>query len=75
MGKTTRTGGNIKINGSAADMQMLKKIIGYVSQDDIMLRELTVREIILYSARVRLPRDWNNKEVEQHVDNVIQLLK
>jgi ABC-type multidrug transport system ATPase subunit len=32
------------------------EIIGFVPQDDIMLRELSVRENIAFSARVRLPK-------------------
>ena len=55
-------------------MQRFKKIIGYVPQEDVMLRELTVREIIAHSARVLLPNKWTSKQVEQHVDAVIMTL-
>ncbi|KAJ3331205.1 hypothetical protein HDU76_003790 [Blyttiomyces sp. JEL0837] len=74
MGKVTRTGGELKINGVTAEMDAYKKIIGYVPQEDVMLRELTVREVILYSARARLPSSWTHKEIEEHADNVIHAL-
>jgi len=38
-----------------------------------MLRELTVRENIVYSARIRLP-SWSAKEIEDHVNAVINAL-
>ncbi|KAJ3277862.1 hypothetical protein HDU76_010140, partial [Blyttiomyces sp. JEL0837] len=74
MGKVNRTGGELKINGVVAEMPNFRKIIGYVPQEDIMLRELTVREILLYSARIRLPSSWNTKEVEELVDIVLKAL-
>ncbi|KAJ1551534.1 hypothetical protein HK405_014329, partial [Cladochytrium tenue] len=74
MGKVRRTSGELRINGTPAEMDKFSKIIGYVPQDDIMLREMTVREIVLYSARVRLPRTWTAVEVEAHVDNILDAL-
>ncbi|KAJ3175908.1 hypothetical protein HK101_010565 [Irineochytrium annulatum] len=74
MGKAARTRGDITINGEVTEMRHHKKIIGYVAQDDVMLKELTVRENIRYAARVRLPRDWTNAEVDKHVDDVIAAL-
>ncbi|KAJ3192059.1 hypothetical protein HK101_007118 [Irineochytrium annulatum] len=74
MGKVARTGGRLYINGAEAEIHLYRKIIGYVPQEDIMLRELTVREVVLHSARVRLPRSWSTKQIEDHVDNVLKAL-
>lgn len=52
-----------------------KKIIGYVPQDDIVLPELTVRENILHSARIRLPANWSDSEIQSHVDILISCLQ
>ena len=50
-------------------------MVGFVPQDDLMMLELTVRENILYSARVRLPRSgWTAAAIERHVDAVIDVL-
>ena len=43
-------------------------------QDDIVLPELTVRENILHSARIRLPSDWKGIEIEKHVDILLRCL-
>ncbi|KAJ3114226.1 hypothetical protein HDU96_002395 [Phlyctochytrium bullatum] len=74
MGKVRRTGGDLWINGAQAEMHAFKKIIGYVPQEDVMLRELTVRENVYHSARCRLPGTWGRKEVEACVDAVLEAL-
>lgn len=75
MGKLTNTGGGVMVNDVLNKMTRYKKLIGYVPQDDIVLPELTVRENILHSARVRLPRHWRDAEVQAHVDTVIDALE
>ncbi|KAJ3256453.1 hypothetical protein HDU77_003139 [Chytriomyces hyalinus] len=75
MGKVSKTGGKIMINGRESEVHAFRKIIGYVPQEDIMLQELTVKENVLHSARVRLPRSWTAKQVNHHVDNVLKALK
>jgi ABC-type multidrug transport system ATPase subunit len=52
-----------------------KKIIGYVPQDDIVLPELTVRENILHSARIRLPANWSDHDIQHHVNILISCLQ
>ncbi|KAJ3042599.1 hypothetical protein HDU99_010028, partial [Rhizoclosmatium hyalinum] len=74
MGKAARTAGTLKINGTIAEMASFKKLIGYVPQDDTMIEELSVRENIRYSARIRLPNSWTNAEVNAHVEAIIQAL-
>lgn len=75
MGKHSHTGGVTKINGSAGASSKYKKVIGYVPQDDIVLPELTVRENILHSARIRLPSYWSDTDVQTHVELVLRCLK
>lgn len=72
MGKVKRSGGSLFINGKESEMSQFKKVIGYVPQEDIMLRELTVRENISYSARIRLPR-WSKKDVEVTLLSLLSL--
>ena len=75
MGKHSHTGGITKINGSAGASSNYKRVIGYVPQDDIVLPELTVRENILHSARIRLPSDWIDRDVKRHVELVLKCLQ
>lgn len=66
--------GTVKINGWAKDMKKYKKLTGFVPQDDIVLPELTVRENILHSARMRLPSSWNDRAIQDYVDSLIACL-
>ncbi|KAF4454510.1 hypothetical protein F53441_3014 [Fusarium austroafricanum] len=75
MGKTSNTGGIVAVNNTPGKMKQYKKLTGYVPQDDIVLPELTVYENIVHSARIRLPRNWTKKEVEAHVESVIDCLE
>lgn len=52
-----------------------KKIIGYVPQEDVVLPNLTVRENIIHSARVRLLASWSESQIQAHVDALIACLK
>ena len=74
MGKQRASAGTIRINGWAADMAQYKKLIGYVPQDDIVMPELTVRENLLHSARMRLPSSWRDQLVQEFVDSLIECL-
>ncbi|TPX35033.1 hypothetical protein SmJEL517_g02426 [Synchytrium microbalum] len=75
MGKYPRTGGRLFINGrEEAGINACKKIVGFVPQEDIMLREMTVRENILHSARTRLPNNWTQEEIEGYVDAILEAL-
>ena len=75
MGKLSQTGGQVTVNGVTGKMKNYKKIIGYVPQDDIVLPELTVRENILHSARIRLPKTWSHRDINSHVDAVVDCLE
>lgn len=75
MGKRKASSGAIKINGWAANsMKRYKIVIGYVPQDDIVIPELTVRENLLHSARMRLPSSWKDKLIQEFVDSLIDCL-
>jgi len=50
------------------------KSVGFVRQDDIMHREMTVEETLYFSARTRL--NWmSHKDIQSIVDNVIDVLR
>lgn len=75
MGKQANTAGAVMVNDVPNKIKTYKKLIGYVPQDDIVLPELTVRESILHSARIRLLRTWTDAEIQAHVDTVIDCLE
>lgn len=74
IGKVSRTKGNIYINGKSEEIRKYSRLIGYVPQEDIMLRELTVRDVLMHSARTRLPCDWDYHKVKAKVLEIISFL-
>jgi ABC-type multidrug transport system ATPase subunit/pSer/pThr/pTyr-binding forkhead associated (FHA) protein len=54
-------------------LDALKQSIGYVPQDDIIHRELTVYRTLYYVARLRLSRDVSAAEVDQIVNEVMDV--
>jgi ABC-type multidrug transport system ATPase subunit len=66
--------GDILINGAPSNIESLRKITGFVPQDDIMLRTLTVKETLSFYANLRLPKEFSSKQKRRTVNRVIDLL-
>jgi ABC transport system ATP-binding/permease protein len=49
--------------------------IGYVPQDDIIYRELTVWESLYYTAKLRLPADTTDAEIARRIEDVLETLE
>eukprot|EP01137_Pigoraptor_chileana_P003259 Opistho-2@43188 len=73
-GKLQRTSGSLYINGEADEIFNYRKVIGFVPQDDVMLRSLTVEEILVHSARTRLPRTETSQQMSTRIDSVLRTL-
>eukprot|EP01119_Soliformovum_irregulare_P019516 TRINITY_DN6197_c1_g1_i1.p1 TRINITY_DN6197_c1_g1~~TRINITY_DN6197_c1_g1_i1.p1 ORF type:complete len:781 (+),score=218.38 TRINITY_DN6197_c1_g1_i1:3-2345(+) len=73
-GKVKRSSGTLQINGKETEMGSFKKFVGFVPQEDTMLRELTARENITFSAKIRLPSSWDSHRTNDLIDDVIQSL-
>jgi ABC transport system ATP-binding/permease protein len=54
-------------------LDSLKQSIGYVPQEDIIHRELTVYRTLYYVARLRLSRDVSEQEVDQIINEVMDV--
>src|SRR5204863_6457031 len=54
--------GSIRINGVDfySHLELFRAAIGYVPQEDIVHRELTVRSVLYYAAKLRLPPDTSD---------------
>jgi ABC-type multidrug transport system ATPase subunit/pSer/pThr/pTyr-binding forkhead associated (FHA) protein len=68
--------GTVRVNGEPLYEQYdrLRHHIGYVPQDDIIHRELTVREALTYAAQMRLPADIAAQELSKVVDETLEAL-
>lgn len=52
-GATTK--GDILVNGSGTSLQMIRDLSTYVEQEDALIGSLTVRETMIFAARLSLP--------------------
>jgi ABC-type multidrug transport system ATPase subunit/pSer/pThr/pTyr-binding forkhead associated (FHA) protein len=66
------TSGSVYYNGIdlASNLSRFSPQIGYVPQDDIMHPELTVREVLFYTARLKLLRDVSDADVHAKIESV-----
>jgi ABC-type multidrug transport system ATPase subunit len=65
LGIEKTTEGIVYLNGEdlQKNFNLYRNQIGYVPQDDIIHRELTVAEVLTYAAKLRLPPDINFPQV------------
>ncbi len=69
-----RLSGDITVNGRPPTSEDWTRVTAYVTQDDVFEAKLTVRETILFSARLRLPSTMANAERELLTDQTIDSL-
>eukprot|EP00929_Paragymnodinium_shiwhaense_P018647 TRINITY_DN12970_c0_g2_i1.p1 TRINITY_DN12970_c0_g2~~TRINITY_DN12970_c0_g2_i1.p1 ORF type:complete len:840 (-),score=176.78 TRINITY_DN12970_c0_g2_i1:460-2895(-) len=76
-GKATygKMGGSVLINGKQADVKNIKSVVGFVPQDDIVHANLTVREQIYFSARLRNRARISLQRVRLITDDVINVMQ
>ncbi|HTK38136.1 MAG TPA: FHA domain-containing protein [Pyrinomonadaceae bacterium] len=67
--------GNVLINNLDLyrHLDSLKQAIGYVPQDDIIHRELTVYRTLYYVAKLRLSRDVSREEINRSIEEVLDV--
>jgi ATP-binding cassette subfamily G (WHITE) protein 2 len=63
--------GEMRLNGAPYNNAELKRIAGYVMQDDLLNGSLTVEETLTYTAELRLPRKFTNKQRRIRVEEVM----
>lgn len=68
------TEGQVLVEGEPLyeNYEAYRQLIGYVPQDDILHKELTVEEALRYSARLRLPPDIGEDEIEARIERVLE---
>ncbi|HEX8730940.1 MAG TPA: FHA domain-containing protein, partial [Ktedonobacterales bacterium] len=53
------------------NIAMYSSQIGYVPQDDIVHRDLTVERALYYAAKIRLPSDFTDEQIQQRINEVL----
>jgi ABC transport system ATP-binding/permease protein len=66
--------GTVTYNGQDyyKNMASFSTLLGYVPQDDIIHRDLTVERALYYAAKFRLPSDFTQAQIEQRISEVLE---
>lgn len=69
--------GEVYINGVDLynNFDSLKKLIGYVPQSDIVYDNLTLHDMLMYTAKLRLPKDTLPTEREIAINKAIEMVE
>ncbi|GLT66273.1 hypothetical protein SLA2020_386450 [Shorea laevis] len=67
--------GDIRISGFPKKQETFARISGYCEQNDIHSPQVTVRESLIYSAFLRLPKEVRKEEKMIFVDEVMELVE
>jgi len=67
--------GTMMINGKEADPKDLKGFMGFVPQDDIVHQDLTVREQIQFSVRLRGDVSLTKNRIERITEDVLNVMQ
>ena len=66
----------ITVNGQQVDsLSKYRKVTGFVPQQDIMHRKLTVEEVLIFQGRLRLPVSLSAGNIKHRVDEIMKLLE
>ena len=71
------TGGGVTIRGmklNKENFKLLKQSIGYVPQDDIVHKNLSVDKTMYYAAKLRVATDVSNVEIYRKIDEILTSL-
>jgi ABC-type multidrug transport system ATPase subunit/pSer/pThr/pTyr-binding forkhead associated (FHA) protein len=76
-GFTPATEGKVFYNGIDyyEHFDLFRASLGYVPQDDIIHKNLTVEQVLNYAARLRLPPDTTPEERKERVERAMQQLQ
>lgn len=69
--------GEVYINGINLyeNFDSLKKLVGYVPQQDIVYDNLTLHDMLMYTAKLRLPKDISSDEREEAIARAIETVE
>jgi ATP-binding cassette subfamily G (WHITE) protein 1 len=68
--KTLIVNGEFLVNGRSIDTIDFNRITGYAMQDDIILDTLTVREVLLFTAKLRLSKDIYQARMDEVISDL-----
>uniref|UniRef100_A0A7E5A182 ABC transporter domain-containing protein n=1 Tax=Panagrellus redivivus TaxID=6233 RepID=A0A7E5A182_PANRE len=70
--KTLEVDGEITVNGEDLTKQELQRMSSYVQQTDIFMNNVTVKEHLMFNARLRMGRRYSAAQKKARVEEVVQ---
>ena len=67
--------GEVSFNEGQLDLHTMKQGMGFVPQDDIVHEQLTVRENVFFSAKLRNPHNTPEALLEEVVEDVLNVMQ
>lgn len=58
-----------------ANFSVLKSMIGYVPQQDIIYENLTLKKMLYYTAKLKMPKDTGKAEIEKRILEVLAMVE
>ena len=69
--------GMVLFNGIPMDenFSVLKSLIGYVPQEDIIYENLTLQRMLSYTAKLKMPKDMSKEEADRRIQDVLAMVE
>ena len=65
--------GHVGFNNSASNSRsMFKSVVGYAPQNDVLYHDLSLYQMLFYSAKLKMPQDTRQEEYEEKVKYVVE---
>ena len=76
-GMTGYTDGEVYINGESIRLcgKSLRSLMGYVPQQDIVYDNLTLDRMLYYSAKLRMPLDVTDDDIEDKIEETLDMVE
>lgn len=57
------------------NFSILKNLIGYVPQQDIIYENLTLKKMLIYTAKLKMPKDTSKEEIDKRIAEVLEMVE
>lgn len=76
-GFDSKVTGQVYCNGTnlREHFQTLKNIIGFVPQQDIIYENITLKKMLYYTAKMKMPQDTSKQEIEERIEEVLGMVE
>ena len=76
-GFDTQITGDVFCNGInlRENFQTLKNVIGFVPQQDIIYENITLKKMLYYTAKLKMPEDTTKKEIYKRIHDVLEMVE